>query len=194
MKLSIDVLYQTPKAWTEAVLSDFNTFLQDHANCERKAAAFAMSMVAKYPYRTKILHPLIDTAIEELEHFRDVVHLMSSRGVPLPIEMPEDEYTKKLIASCRPTREERFLDRLLLGSVFETRGAERFKLIYEVLDDPQLKKFYHNLWASEAKHSNNYVKFALLYFDQNTVYERLKQLIDIESNIVQSLPFKPALH
>ena len=30
------------KTWLEAVLSDFDTFLLDHAACERKASAMAM--------------------------------------------------------------------------------------------------------------------------------------------------------
>ena len=51
MKLSADLVVESPKGWIEAVLGDFDAFLLDHANCERKASSMAMSFVAKYPDR-----------------------------------------------------------------------------------------------------------------------------------------------
>ena len=99
-----------------------------------------------------------------------------------------------MVDQCRSGREERFLDRLLLASIVECRGAERFKLVYENLEDPDLKSFYHQLWASEAKHGNIFVKMALNYFDEKSVYSRLGELNEIEAQVLQSLPLKPALH
>ena len=80
MKLSIDLQCASPKEWADAVMADFDTFLQDHADCERKANGMMMSMVAKYPDRVEIIPLLIETALEELEHFRDVYELMQSRA------------------------------------------------------------------------------------------------------------------
>ena len=60
MKLSLDVAIPSPTAWVEKVLEHFDTFLQDHADCERKASAMALSMVAKYPDRNEIIPDLID--------------------------------------------------------------------------------------------------------------------------------------
>lgn len=62
-------------------MADFDAFLQDHADCERKASGFAMSMVAKYPDRTAIIPGLIETALEEMEHFKLVYEIMASRGL-----------------------------------------------------------------------------------------------------------------
>ena len=59
MKLSLDVAIPSPTAWVEKVLEHFDTFLQDHADCERKASAMALSMVAKYPDRNEIIPDLI---------------------------------------------------------------------------------------------------------------------------------------
>ncbi|MEM1408384.1 MAG: tRNA isopentenyl-2-thiomethyl-A-37 hydroxylase MiaE, partial [Bacteroidota bacterium] len=148
MKLSIELSCESSKEWVETVMSDFNAFLQDHANCERKASAMAMSFVAKYPDRLEIIPELIDTAVEELEHFKSVYQIMEDRGVRLPAEMSQDLYVKQLIDGCRSSKRERFLDRLLLASIIECRGAERFRLVYEALPQGELKKFYHNLWAS----------------------------------------------
>ena len=119
---------------------------------------------------------------------------MQKRGVKLPHEIGQDEYVRQLLDNCKSGRIERFLDRLLLGSVIECRGAERFELICKRLEDKELKKFYHDLWASEAKHGNIFVKMALNYFDKNVVYDRLEELNDIEGKVLNSLPIKPALH
>lgn len=194
MKLSIELACDSSPAWVEAVMNDFDTFLQDHANCERKASAMAMSFVAKYPDRLEIIPELIDTAVEELEHFRSVYEIMEQRGVKLPAEMGQDMYVKQLIDGCRSGRDDRFLDRLLLASIIECRGAERFRLVYEALEPGELKQFYHNLWASEAKHGNIFVKMALNYFEKDDVYKRLEQLNTMEAEVLRSLPLKPALH
>lgn len=90
--------------------------------------------------------------------------------------------------------QERFLDRLLIGSVFETRGAERFKIVEENLEDAELKKFYKMLWTSEARHGNIYVKMALNYFDKKKVYQRLNWWLDQEAEVITSLPIRAALH
>ncbi|MEO1629065.1 MAG: tRNA isopentenyl-2-thiomethyl-A-37 hydroxylase MiaE, partial [Bacteroidota bacterium] len=68
MKRNLDISVASSQEWIDAVMNDFDSFLQDHADCERKASATAMSLVAKYPDRVEIIPPLIDTAVEELEH------------------------------------------------------------------------------------------------------------------------------
>ena len=194
MKLSLDLKTETPKAWVDAVMADFDSFLQDHADCERKASAMAMSFVAKYPDRKEIIDELIETGIEELQHFQQVYELLKVRGVMLTHEIQEDQYIKKLLQVCRSGREERFMDRLLLASIIECRGAERFKLVYEALEPGDLKKFYHNLWASEAKHGNIFVGMALNYFPEEVVYKRLEELNNQEGEIIKTLPIRSALH
>lgn len=194
MKASIALECASSPQWIAAVMNDFDGFLQDHANCERKASAMAMSFVAKFPDRVEIIPELIETAIEELEHFQSVYEIMMRRGVLLPAQMGKDHYVQQLVDQCRSGREERFLDRLLLASIVECRGAERFKLVYETLEDKELKIFYNQLWASEAKHGNIFVNMALNYFDKNCVYNRLEELNRAEAEVLQSLPIRSALH
>ncbi len=153
-----------------------------------------MSLVAKYPDRTEIIPELIDTALEELEHFKLVYALMVSRGVPLAHQIPEDSYIKALMQRMHSGIEQRFLDRLLIASVFETRGAERFRLIAEAMTDTDLQKFYKMLWTSEAKHGNIYVKMALHYFPEDQVYDRLAWWISLEGEVIKGLPVRAALH
>ncbi len=194
MKVSLDLKVKSSTQWVEAVVADFPTFLQDHASCEKKASAMAISLVSKYPDRPKIIQPLIETAIEELEHFRDVVLWMEKLGVSLAHDMQQDPYVNQLIALVRKGRDEGLIDRLCLGSIIECRGAERFRMVEEALTEPEIKRFYKMLWASEAKHGNIFVELALEYFDEELVYSRLKELIEAESVILNNLVIRSALH
>ena len=194
MKVSLDLKISSSPKWVEAVMADFPSFIQDHASCEKKASAMAMSLVSKYPDRPKIISPLIDTAIEELEHFRDVVAWMDKLGVPLPSDMQQDSYVNQLIALVRKGRDEGLIDRLCLGSIIECRGAERFRLVEEALTEPGIKRFYKILWASEAKHGNMFVELALEYFAPEIVFSRLEELLQAEAQILEGLEIKSALH
>ena len=194
MKLNLEVGVQTKPEWMEAVMNDFDAFLQDHADCERKASAMAMSLVAKYPDRVEIIPTLIETALEEMEHFQEVYAIMESRGIKLQHSIPSDPYVSALLKLMKSGLEARFLDRLLLASVIECRGAERFRMIYEALEPGELKQFYHRLWASEAKHGNIFIELALKYFDQGEVSTRLETLIREEALVLKELEIRPALH
>lgn len=192
-KKSITLKCETDPNWVRVAIADFDAFLADHANCERKASALAMSMIVRYPDRTRIIPSLIELAKEELEHFEQVYKLMRERGVGIVADTP-DPYVNQLVGLARHGREERFLDRLLIASIIESRGAERFRLISESLTDDDLKKFYRSLWASEAKHGHLFADMALHYFDEHTVYSRLHALAEKEAEIIQTLPWRASLH
>jgi tRNA-(ms[2]io[6]A)-hydroxylase len=83
---------------------------------------------------------------------------------------------------------------LLVASIVETRGAERFRLVSEAQKDPDLHRFYKILWASEAKHGHLFVKMALNYFTEKEVYTRLEWWIERESEVIDQLEIRAALH
>lgn len=192
-KLSPQLASKTDPDWAGYILEHFDAFLIDHANCERKASALAMSFVVKFADRTRIIPSLIELAQEELEHFQQVYEVMARRGLQLAPD-EKDPYVNGLLAVCHTDRERRFLDRLLVSSLVETRGAERFRLIHLALDDPGLKSFYRTLWACEAKHGNQFAEMALEYFPAPQVSERLEELVAREAEILASLPWRPSLH
>ena len=198
MEYNINMLQvASSQAWLDTVMGDFDSFLQDHADCERKASAMAMSFVAKFPDRTEIIPELIDIGVEELQHFKQVYKIMEKRGVHLPEGMAKDMYIKRLVSLCRSTREERFMDRLILASLVEWRGCERFKMIAEALDadqDPELKRFYQLLWESEARHGESFIDMALRYLPENEVESRLAYMVEEEAKILQGLELRAALH
>ena len=195
MKLSLELTVATRPGWVDAVMGDLPSFLQDHADCERKASALAMSLVAKYPDRLEIIPELIATGVEELEHFQQVYQVMRRRGIPLAREIGQDPYIKALMDLLHTDTLRRFLDRLLLASIIECRGAERFRLVSGAIgDDKELQQFYHDLWVSEARHGHIFVGMALEYFEKDRVYERLRELNEAEGRIVGGLELRSALH
>ena len=192
-KKSIDLLARTDPEWIHVILDNFDEFLQDHANCERKASALAMSLVVKYPDRERIIPDLIRLAQEELEHFRQVYALMQNRRLSLTKDRP-DPYVNLLVEQMRHGRSDRFVDRMLISSVIECRGAERFKLISQALEDPELKLFYRDLWAAEAKHGHQFVDLVLHYEGAEIIYPRLHELVECEAEIIRQLEWRPSLH
>ncbi|MDP6796001.1 MAG: tRNA-(ms[2]io[6]A)-hydroxylase [Verrucomicrobiota bacterium] len=195
MKLSLELTVVTQSGWVDAVMADLPSFLQDHADCERKASALVMSLVAKYSDRLEIIPELIATGVEELEHFQQVYEVMRQRGIPLVKEIQKDPYITALMKLLHSDKERRFLDRLLLASIIECRGAERFRLVSGALcDDKELQEFYHDLWVSESRHGHIFVGMALEYFEKDCVFGRLTELNEAEGRIVDGLEFRAALH
>ncbi len=184
---------QTDPAWVTTVLADFDPFLLDHAACERKASASAMSFVVRYGDRPALLDPLIALAREELEHFHQVYRIIESRGLQLSADT-RDPYIHALSEHVRSGRDERLLDRLLMFGVVEARGCERFGLVGKHHTDPELAAFYQDLTVSEARHHGLFLRLAREYFSVKTIEARLDELLDVEAKVVAGLDLRPALH
>lgn len=185
--------FTTPAAWTEAVLADFNRFLIDHAAAEKKAAGMAISMLSHYHDKMDVVAAMTELAVEEMTHFKEVVKLLHARGLnTLPDE--RDDYIVNIRKQIRHGRNEYFLDRLLVGGVIEARGAERFGMIADALPEGSLKGFYRGITRTEHRHEDLFIDLARWYFPEQTVCERLNQLLDIEAEICAALPIRAALH
>lgn len=183
----------TPPAWLEVVLGDFDSFLLDHAACERKASATGMSFVVRYPDRPSLLEPMIAFAREELEHFHQVYRLIAARGLSLGPDT-KDPYVEPLMRWVRAGRDLRLLDRLVLGGVVEARGCERFGLVAEGLPEGELKDFYRELTRSEARHVGLFHRLARELFGAAQVEARVAELLPLEAELVRKLELRPALH
>ena len=179
--------------WLQRVLANFDEFLIDHAANERKASAMAMSLVAHYPDRHELVSSMIDLALEELNHFRQVIRLLGERGLVM-IADEKDRYVNQMRSHIRKGPEEYFLDRLLSGALIEARGEERFRLISNGLKDVKLRTFYHTLANSEQGHHELFVRLARQYFDQSAVDQRLGEWVAIEHTIINQLPVRSRLH
>lgn len=188
-----ELLTPTKSSWTQTVLNDFEAFLLDHAACERKASSMALSMLLHYPDRTALVKAMTDLAIEELQHFKAVMVHIQHRNLVLPGD-EKDPYVNQLRQAQRRGSEEYLLDRLLSASIIEKRGAERFALVAEGLNEPTLKNFYTKIAASEEKHYQLFLDLSKEYFSAEIIQPRLNELLIIEANIVDQLPLKAALH
>lgn len=192
--MEIKLKYDTPKEWANQVLENIPEFLQDHADAERKVSTMCMSIVAKYPDRSKIIAELTQTAVEELLHFKQVFELMQTRGLTLDGSFQQDAYLKGILPHVRTSRDGRFLDRLIIASIAEMRGVERFKLISEAAEEEDIKKFYTNLYKQEKAHVDLFLKMGMEYFPEKEVEARLDELLIIEAEVVAALPWRPAIH
>ena len=185
--------FATPPAWTEAVLADFDTFLQDHAAAEKKASGMAISMLSHYPDRTELVAAMADLAVEELTHYREVVKWIHRRGGVTAADR-KDAYVLGLREHIRRGRELYLLDRLLTAGIIEARGAERFGLVAQALEPGPLQQFYRSIARSEERHYSLFLELARRYIDPATVAARSAELLDIEAAIAAELPIRPALH
>ena len=187
-------LASTSCEWLQSVQKNFDAFLIDHALNERKASASAMTLVAHYPDRAELVEVMIELAIEELNHFKQVMKIINSRKLIIENEK-KDPYVNELRRHMKKSDSEAYLlDRLLSGAVIEARGEERFCLLAENLSDQALRSFYARISASEARHFCLFLDLADKYFHRKTVEDRLSEWIEIEKMAIESLPITNRLH
>ena len=186
--------YITPIEWAVQAANDIDSFLQDHADAERKVANMCLSLIAKYPNRVEIIDELIQISVEELLHFKQVYSLIRYRGNELNGVFQKDPYIKGLMPILRSDSNLLFMDRLIIASVAELRGSERFKLISEVVDDNKIAKFYKNLHIQELEHITSFINMAKLYFTDDEVDQRVEEILIKEAEVTSSLPWRSAIH
>jgi tRNA 2-(methylsulfanyl)-N6-isopentenyladenosine37 hydroxylase len=191
----LDLRVNTPAQWLDAVFSDFDAFLLDHANCERKASATGMSFVARYPDKRELLDPMIEFAKEELEHFHIMYRICEKRGLTLADDY-KDPYVNALRSQIRAGGDAHFLDRLLVSGVVEARGCERLFMVAEALErrDSELFEPYMELARAESRHHAFFFRMARLYFSEAEVKARGADLLDFEAELVKRLPHRAAVH
>ena len=148
----------TPPAWVEDALGHLPEILQDHANCEKKAASTALALMFAYPDDRALATALSRLAREELRHFEQVTRAMAALGVAYVRQSP-GRYAQRLRSVLATSDPGRKLDLLLSGALIEARSAERFGLLAPRLPPP-LARLYADLAGAEARHYTLYLGFA----------------------------------
>ncbi len=184
---------ETEQRWLDVVLADVDALLADHAYCEKKAAASAMSLIARCPDDEVLVPAMLALAKEELEHFELLWKVLKARGVALG-PMDKDPYVAALMPLARKHGDEGLIDRLLISSLIEARSAERFFLLAEHLPDPALRALYKDLSTTESRHHTTFVNLAANYAPRETIRARLAELADLEAAIVARLPVAARMH
>jgi len=179
--------------WVAVANAHHAQILIDHAHCEKKAAAFALAMINRYPGRMRLVKDMIDLAKEEIEHFDLVVRELEQREITLTPDTG-NAYAKALHEHIRTAEPHRLLDSLIVGAFIEARSCERFSLLAEHADTEVLRTLYRSLLASEAGHYRAYTDIAREYFPHDVVKQRLTEFGAIEADIVRNLTNQPTMH
>lgn len=151
----------TPARWVEAAVRDLPLLLQDHANCEKKAASTAMNLLFRYSERGDLQVLLSQLVREEMLHYEQVLEIMQARGIPYrPVSAAR--YAGGLREQVRNNDPGRLVDLLIIGAFVEARSCERFEALAPHLDE-ELARFYTFLLRSEARHFEYYLGLAEQY-------------------------------
>ncbi|RNI30750.1 tRNA-(ms[2]io[6]A)-hydroxylase [Rufibacter latericius] len=182
----------TDPRWVNIAEMNIQDILVDHAYCEQKAATSGISLIVKYPDKTKLVEEMTALVAEEWSHFERVLDELKKRGFELGRNRP-DEYVVQLSKHIRKgdRRERQLMDHLLVNALIEARSCERFKLLWKNLQDEGLQKFYYELMVSEASHYVSFVKLAKEYMPKEVVDARLQELLQIEAEIIAKLEHRP---
>lgn len=184
------LLAATSPAWVELAVARFDEVLIDHAHCEKKAAAHALSLLAAFPAEPGLPRAMARLAREEAGHLAQVLALLEKRGLSLGRD-PGDPYAQGLQAQVRQPHAQRLLDRLIVSALIEARSEERLRLLSVRLTDPELRQFYARLADSEAGHGSLFLRLAR---KQPGCEERLAALQRIEAGLIRKLPVRAAIH
>lgn len=183
---------RTSPRWLKLALERFDEVLVDHAHCEKKAAANALSLLQAHPEVEGLPSQMARLAREESAHLARVLALMEARGLKLGRDLG-DPYAQRLQALMRKAQPSRRLDRLLVAAIIEARSCERLALLAEGLTDPALRRFYGELARSEDGHQALFYRLALgAHGDE--AQARLDELLHAEAQLLASLPLRPAIH
>jgi tRNA-(ms[2]io[6]A)-hydroxylase len=181
----------TDPRWVDLTALSLEEILSDHAYCEQKAASNCISLIQRYPDRSKLVEELAPIVTEEWGHFRMVLSELNKRGLRLG-KQRKDDYVNALMAHERKggTPDERFLDRLLIFGLIEARSCERFRLLSEGLEDEKLRAFYRKFMISEAGHYRLFLDLARTYFPEDLVQRRWQEWLDTEKRILEGLEIR----
>ena len=176
----------TPDEWIAEASERLPELLHDHANCELKAASTALGFIYRYPEKALLAHRMSRLAREELRHFEQVRKILAERDIDFE-HVSASRYAGTLRRAVREKEPERLLDMLLVGALIEARSCERFAVLAPHLPS-DLEKFYGGLLASEARHFEHYLNFALqeCAVDEQAFAERLRELKELEASLISS--------
>lgn len=183
---------ETGPRWLPNALAHIDAVLVDHAHCEKKAAANALSLLQAYPDVAGLPAHMARLAREESGHLARVLQLLERRGLALGRD-PGDPYAQALQAMIRTPAAHRQLDRFLVAAIIEARSCERLSLLADGLPDAELRRFYSELARSEDGHQKLFLRLAARVHGEAT-WPRLEQLLEAEADLVRRLPLRAAIH
>lgn len=188
---TLGLVLPTDPRWVDIAGMKLADILIDHAYCEQKAASSCISLIVHYPQKVKLVETLTPIVAEEWGHFQRVLKELRKRNIPLGNQR-KDEYVKKISEFLikKGKEQEVLLDRLLFCALIEARSCERFKILSENLQEPELQKFYRELMVSEAGHYRTFIELAEEYVNPELVRSRWKEILQKEAETLKDMEIR----
>ncbi len=188
----------TDPRWVNIAEKNIQEILTDHAFCEQKAASAAISFIVQFPEFPELVDAMTELAREEMEHFQRVHDHLKKRGLALGWER-KDPYVHDLReffkARGGASRMIHLVNSLMTAAMIEARSCERFKVLSEGIEDPELSEFYADLMRSEAMHYTMFLKFARSFgqdvMDVDAVWE---EFLEFEAEVMKRYGTKEFIH
>jgi len=175
---------RTTQAWVDAAIKNLPIIIQDHANCEKKAAGTAMNLIFRYEFSYDLQRKLAQLIREEMLHYEQVLGIMNERGQEWKY-LSAGRYAKGMLKHKRTYEPAAMVDVLIIGAFIEARSCERFAALAEVIDDERLAKYYRYLLKSESRHFEDYLALAQTLSDDN-IDERISFFKEVEAELISS--------
>lgn len=181
----------TPQAWLDEAVNHLDILMQDHANCEKKAAGTAMNLMFRYSFFTDLQVKLAQLVREEMLHYEQVLEFMTKRGLEWK-GLSAGRYAGELRKEIRTYEPEALIDVMIIGAFVEARSCERFYSLAPKVDD-ELGRYYRYLLKSESRHFEDYLALALdvaktakLKDPEENIQKRIDHIREVEKNLILS--------
>lgn len=182
---------ETPKAWLDEALQNLEILMQDHANCEKKAASTAMNLMFRYSFFVDLQVKLAQLVREEMLHYEQVLEFMNKRGQQWT-GLSAGRYAGGLRKEIRTYEPEALIDVLVIGAFVEARSCERFYTLAPHVDE-ELGRYYRYLLKSESRHFEDYLALAMdvaktakLKNPKEDIQARIEHIREVEKNLILS--------
>ena len=189
LKVDLSPIYEflgarTTQAWVDAALAYLPLIIQDHANCEKKAAGTAMNLIFRYEFSYDLQRKLAQLIREEMLHYEQVLGIMNERGQAWKY-LSAGRYAKGMLKHKRTYEPAAMVDVLIIGAFIEARSCERFATLAEVINDERLAKYYRYLLKSESRHFEDYLALAQS-LAEDSIDERVAFFKEVEAELISS--------
>ena len=175
---------RTTQSWVDAAIGNLPLIIQDHANCEKKAAGTAMNLIFRYEFSYDLQCKLAQLIREEMLHYEQVLGIMNDRGQDWKY-LSAGRYAKGMLKHKRTYEPAAMVDVLIIGAFIEARSCERFAALAEVINDERLAKYYRYLLKSESRHFEDYLALAQSLSEDN-IDERVAFFKEVEAELISS--------
>ena len=180
---------ETPQAWLDEAVNNLDILMQDHANCEKKAASTAMNLMFRYSFFVDLQVKLAQLVREEMLHYEQVLEFMNKRGQQW-VGLSAGRYAGGLRKEIRTYEPEALIDVLIIGAFVEARSCERFYALAPRVDE-ELGRYYRYLLKSESRHYEDYLALALdvaktakLKDPEEDIQSRIEHIREVEKQLI----------